>query len=113
MVKITRDPLDEAAIRALVRAATHAATAAWSRSRASCAIMRATSAIRYLEYDAYPEMAEQQMATIAAEVERRWQTDHVAIVHRIGRLEIGECSVVGGGGVPPSRRGVRRLPLRH
>jgi molybdopterin synthase catalytic subunit len=39
-------------------------------------------------------MAEQQMASIVAEVQSRWQTDHIAIVHRIGRLEIGECSVV-------------------
>jgi molybdopterin synthase catalytic subunit len=50
--------------------------------------------VRYLEYDAYPEMAEQQMASIAAEVERRWHIGNVALVHRIGRLEIGECSVV-------------------
>jgi molybdopterin synthase catalytic subunit len=34
------------------------------------------------------------MAKIAAEVTRRWQTEHIALVHRIGRLEIGEVSVV-------------------
>jgi molybdopterin synthase catalytic subunit len=39
-------------------------------------------------------MAEQQMAQIAAEVEARWEDSTVALVHRIGRLEIGECSVV-------------------
>jgi molybdopterin synthase catalytic subunit len=39
-------------------------------------------------------MAEQQMSQIAAEVEARWEDATVAMVHRIGRLEIGECSVV-------------------
>jgi molybdopterin synthase catalytic subunit len=50
--------------------------------------------VRYLEYDAYPEMAQAEMARIAEEVERRWSTDRVALVHRVGRLEIGEVSVV-------------------
>src|SRR6266516_2778383 len=38
--------------------------------------------IRYLEYDVYPEMAEQQMRMI------------VAVAHRFGRIEIGEASVI-------------------
>src|SRR5437764_8470553 len=50
--------------------------------------------IRYLEYDAYPEMAEQQIRTIIAEAERRWGVEHVAVAHRFGRLEIGEASVI-------------------
>jgi molybdopterin synthase catalytic subunit len=51
-------------------------------------------AVRYLEYEAYPEMAEAQMRAIGAEIKRRWDIDDVAMVHRIGRLEIGEASVV-------------------
>jgi molybdopterin synthase catalytic subunit len=51
-------------------------------------------AVRYLEYEAYPEMAEAQMRAIGAEIKRRWDVDDVAMVHRIGRLEIGEASVV-------------------
>src|SRR2546421_510752 len=50
--------------------------------------------IRYLEYDAYPEMAEQQIRTIIAEAERHWGVEHVAVAHRFGRLEIGEASVI-------------------
>jgi molybdopterin synthase catalytic subunit len=43
--------------------------------------------VRYLEYEAYPEMAE--------ELRSRWQTiREVAIVHRVGRLEVGETAVV-------------------
>lgn len=50
--------------------------------------------IRYLEYDAYPEMAEQQIRAITAEAERRWGVERVAVAHRFGRLEIGEASVI-------------------
>lgn len=50
--------------------------------------------VRYLEYEAYPEMALAKMQEIAAEIQARWGTDRVAIVHRLGRLEIGEASVV-------------------
>ena len=50
--------------------------------------------IRYLEYDVYPEMAIQQIRDIIAEAEKRWGIDRVAVAHRIGRLEIGEASVM-------------------
>ena len=50
--------------------------------------------VRYLEYDVYPEMAVQQIREILAEAERRWNVDRVAVAHRIGRLEIGEASVI-------------------
>ncbi|HWZ18156.1 MAG TPA: molybdenum cofactor biosynthesis protein MoaE [Ktedonobacteraceae bacterium] len=50
--------------------------------------------VRYLEYDVYPEMAIQQIREIIAEAERRWNVDRVAVAHRIGRLEIGEASVI-------------------
>jgi molybdopterin synthase catalytic subunit len=50
--------------------------------------------IRYLEYDIYSEMAEQQIRVIVAEAQRRWGIEHVAVAHRFGRLEIGEASVI-------------------
>jgi len=49
--------------------------------------------VDYLEYDAYPEMAERQMRVIAEEVQGRWPIAAIAMRHRIGRLEIGEASV--------------------
>jgi molybdopterin synthase catalytic subunit len=94
VVKITRDPLDGAAVRALVDEATHASDGGVVTFEGVVRDHARGKNIRYLEYDAYPEMAEERMNAIAAEVGQRWQTDHVAIVHRIGRLEIGECSVV-------------------
>jgi MoaE-MoaD fusion protein len=49
--------------------------------------------VEYLEYDAYPEMATTKMRQIGEEVRQRWPIDRMAIVHRIGRLAIGEASV--------------------
>ena len=56
--------------------------------------------VRYLEYDAYPEMAEKKMREILVEAQARWPEQRVAIVHRIGRLGIGEPSVVIAVGSP-------------
>jgi len=51
--------------------------------------------VLYLEYEAYPEMAEQVLAQVADEVCARWtDVQQVAIVHRVGRLDIGEVAVV-------------------
>ena len=51
--------------------------------------------VLYLEYEAYPEMAEATLQQIGEEVQERWKgIRQVAIVHRVGRLEIGETSVV-------------------
>jgi len=48
----------------------------------------------YLLYDAYKEMAEKKMAEIGVEVEGEWGISDIAILHRVGRLEIGEISVL-------------------
>ena len=51
--------------------------------------------VLYLEYEAYPEMAEQVLAQVGDEVRARWtEVQQVAIVHRVGRLDIGEVAVV-------------------
>ena len=49
----------------------------------------------YLEYEAYPEMAEEALARIAAEAQARWPSvGAVSIVHRVGRLAVGDLAVV-------------------
>ena len=50
--------------------------------------------VRYLEYEAYPPMAIAEMERIEEEARRRWTVEKIAITHRLGRLEIGEASVV-------------------
>ena len=49
----------------------------------------------YLEYEAYSEMAENTLAQIGDEVQERWPSiREVSIVHRVGRLEVGETATV-------------------
>ncbi|MFZ5817096.1 MAG: molybdenum cofactor biosynthesis protein [Bacillota bacterium] len=48
----------------------------------------------YLHYEAYPEMAVEQMKVIDREISQRWPGAQVAIVHRVGKLEVTEPSVI-------------------
>jgi len=50
--------------------------------------------VLYLEYDAYPEMAERKLREVAEDARARWPITDVAIAHRTGRLEIGETSLL-------------------
>lgn len=50
--------------------------------------------VHYLEYEAYPPLAERTMREIATEVRQAWDVFEVAIHHRTGRLEIGETSLL-------------------
>ena len=59
-------------------------TRAWSRGRA----------VRHLEYEAFAGMAEQEMERIADELRGRYELHDIAIHHRVGRVDIGERSVV-------------------
>lgn len=47
----------------------------------------------YLDYEAYPAMAEKKLGEIEADIRKRWPAEGVALVHRLGRLEVGEVSV--------------------
>ena len=47
-----------------------------------------------LDYDGYPEMAEKELARIGAEAKNKWPICKMAIVHRLGPVQIGEASVV-------------------
>jgi MoaE-MoaD fusion protein len=51
-------------------------------------------ATKFLEYEAYEPMALEKMREIGEELARRFPVDRIAMVHRLGRLEIGEASVV-------------------
>ena len=49
--------------------------------------------VDHLEYDAYVEMAASTLEAIVGEALDRWDTGEIRVVHRVGRLEIGEASV--------------------
>ena len=48
----------------------------------------------YLEYESYEAMALARMQRVAEEVSRKFQVSRIGLVHRLGKLEIGEASVV-------------------
>ena len=50
--------------------------------------------VRYLEYEAYEPLAVKAFERIAAESGERWPSARIALHHRIGRLDIGEASIV-------------------
>jgi molybdopterin synthase catalytic subunit len=50
--------------------------------------------VSYLNYEAYPSMAEKVMTEIACEAKERFRFEDVAVMHRTGRLEIGETSLL-------------------
>jgi molybdopterin converting factor subunit 1 len=91
VLRITSDPvsLDE-----VVRAAVQPHTGAVA---SFVGVVRAVSGgkeVAYLEYEAYREMAVAKMRQIAGEVRARWpDIVDIAIVQRIGRLEVGDVAV--------------------
>jgi len=46
-----------------------------------------------LHYECYPEMAEKKLAELEAEAHSRWPLVVAVVMHRLGRLELGEASV--------------------
>lgn len=91
VILITHEPLDRAA---LVTAVTHASVGGIVVFEGVVRDNARGKQVHYLEYDVYPEMAIAKIREIVAEAEQRWHVEHVAVAHRVGRLEIGEASVI-------------------
>ena len=47
-----------------------------------------------LDYDGYPEMAEKELRRIGADAKTKWPICRMAIVHRLGPVQITEASVI-------------------
>ena len=50
--------------------------------------------VLFLEYEAYPEMAIKMMRRIGDEIQKTWGLTSVAMQHRVGRLNVGETSIL-------------------
>jgi len=90
LYEVTESPLSLDGLVMVVRQNTSGAVATFLGVVREFARGRRVS---FLEYDAYPEMATATMRRIGEEIRLRWPVDRIAIVHRIGRLEIGEASI--------------------
>ena len=91
LISITREPLDR---NALIEAVSHPSVGGIVVFEGVVRDNARGKQVRYLEYDVYPEMAVQQIRAIVTEAQQRWGIERVAVAHRVGRLEIGEASVI-------------------
>jgi molybdopterin synthase catalytic subunit len=88
---ITRKPLD---LGSLVQRVEHSGAGAIITFSGVVRDNAHGKAVKHLEYEAYPEMAESSMREIIAEIRARWSDVRVAMAHRIGKLKIGQASLV-------------------
>jgi len=89
-IEITRAAILNAELARAVRADGNGAVATFDGCVRNHSHGRRTL---YLEYEAYETMALAKMREIAADLHANYSIDRVAMVHRLGRLEIGETSV--------------------
>jgi molybdopterin synthase catalytic subunit len=91
MFRVTTEPLSVQQVNDLVKRPTDGAVVIFD------GIVRNNfdgRPVHYLEYEAYAAMAEKKLAEIGAEVQQKFAVGEIAMMHRIGRLEIGESSIL-------------------
>jgi MoaE-MoaD fusion protein len=90
-VRIIRDPIDASAVAERLKRPQDGAAVIFD------GVVRDNTRGRrtlYLEYDAYEPMALKQMQSLSAQARERFAVRAASIVHRLGRLQIGETSVL-------------------
>lgn len=97
MIHLTREPIDSGALLDAVRDPLCGAVVLFLGT-----VRELTGALRtvYLEYDAYGPMAEKKLHEVAALAGERWPVHRVAIVHRLGKLDVGDIAVAVAVGTP-------------
>jgi len=90
MIRLTHDAIDHAALTESVRGLHCGAVVTFLGTVRDLTGEQVTVA---LDYEAYPGMAEKKLAEIEGDTRARWPVGELAIVHRLGRLDVGEVSV--------------------
>ena len=90
LIRLQRDPIDGSALLAQLKADEDGAVVVFDGVVRNHSRGRRTL---YLDYEAYEEMALNQMRALAADAKQRFAVREVALVHRLGRLQVGESSV--------------------
>lgn len=90
-IRIQRDPVDVAAEYAAVAAPESGGRCVFT----GCVRPEESGrTITHLDYEHYPGMAESELEKLAQEACRRWGLNALRLVHRVGRIPVGEESVV-------------------
>jgi MoaE-MoaD fusion protein len=95
--ELTTDPIDITSVARRVVPPESGATVTLDGYARRFTRDKATGAIReteHLVYEAYEPMAIKEMQKLVEQVKKEFDISHVGIVHRVGKLEIGETSVV-------------------
>ena len=90
MIQLTHEPIDYAVLTEHVRASHCGVVVLFLGTVRD---LTGADVTVFLDYDAYAPMAEKKLAEIEAEVRSRWPIGEIALVHRLGRLGVGEVSV--------------------
>jgi molybdopterin synthase catalytic subunit len=90
MVRLTREPIDYTALTEQARRPSCGGVVVFLGTVRDLTGERVTVA---LDYEAYAGMAEKKMAEIEEDTRRRWPVGEIVMVHRLGRLEVGDISV--------------------
>lgn len=90
MIQLTRDPIDYSAIVESLRNASSGAVVLFLGTVRE---MSEGKAVDSLEYEAYPAMAEKQLAEVVATAAAKWPIQRSAVVHRYGHLQLGDIAV--------------------
>jgi molybdopterin synthase catalytic subunit len=90
VIRLTREPIDYAGLTERVRSPHCGAVVTFLGTVRDITGEKTTVA---LDYEAYGGMAEKKLAEIEADVRQRWPVGDVAMIHRLGRIEVGEISV--------------------
>jgi molybdopterin synthase catalytic subunit len=90
MFRLTREAIDYGALTESVRSPRSGAVVLFLGTVRDLTGEHVTA---FLDYEAYAPMAEKKLEEIEAEVRKRWPVGGVAMVHRLGRLDVGEVSV--------------------
>jgi molybdopterin synthase catalytic subunit len=90
MIDIISEPIDPAAVLARVASNGAGAVVLFLGTTREFTAERQTAA---LDYKCYGEMAREQLTRLETEARKRWPLVGCAIVHRVGRVELGQTSV--------------------
>jgi len=90
MIQLTENPINTAEVVEAVRSPAAGAVVLFLGTARETTGGRETTS---LEYEAYPEMARTKLVELEHEARRRWPLVESAVVHRLGRLAVGEISV--------------------
>jgi molybdopterin synthase catalytic subunit len=90
MIELTNEPIDATLVLSRAQSNLAGAVVLFLGTTREFTCGKQTAS---LDYECYPEMATRKLQQLEAEAREKWELVGVAIVHRLGHLELGEASI--------------------